>query len=165
MSADSRTGGTGNEVSELLDLCIPANLKAIGGVTDTISRILERLDVQEEKRQNIALAVQEALANAVVHGCKGDQPKEIRCRPRRDSSGAIVVTVSDPGPGYRPAILADPKVPERLLEDNGRGVYLIRRLMDEVYFENGGNQITMRKYRVCRKGWGTTFDAPSKQTS
>lgn len=146
MSADSPTGGTGDEVSDLLDLRIPADLKAIGRVTDTISGILERLKVQEEKRQEIALAVQEALANAVIHGCKGDQSKEIRCRLRRDSQGAIVVTVTDPGPGFSPETLADPKQPERLYQSNGRGVYLIRQLMDEVHFENGGNQITMRKY-------------------
>jgi len=146
MSAESSAGGTGKEVSELLDLRIPADFEAIGRVTDTISGILERLEVQEEKRHEISLAVQEALANAVVHGCKNDPSKEIRCRLRRDSQGAIVVTVTDPGPGFSPATLADPKQPERLYRSNGRGVYLIRQLMDEVQFENGGNQITMRKY-------------------
>jgi anti-sigma regulatory factor (Ser/Thr protein kinase) len=146
MSADSGTGGTGSEVSELLDLRIPADLKAIGGVTDTISGILERLEINEEKRLEIALAVQEALANAVVHGCKSDPSKEIRCRLRRDSGGAIVVTVTDPGAGFSPAALADPNHPGRLYAGNGRGVYLIRQLMDEVHFEHGGKQITMRKY-------------------
>ncbi|HYA25222.1 MAG TPA: ATP-binding protein [Terriglobales bacterium] len=145
MSATSSTGGT-DKFSELLDLCIPADLKAIGNVTDTISGILTRLGIKEEKRQEVALAVQEALANAVVHGCESNPSKEIRCRLRRDSQGTIVVIVTDPGPGFSPAIISDPKRPEGLYAGGGRGVYLIRQLMDEVSFENGGNQITMKKY-------------------
>jgi serine/threonine-protein kinase RsbW len=146
MVSDPTKAGEGTELSELLDLRIPAELKAIGDVTDTISGILVRLEVKEEKRQEIALAVQEALANAVVHGCKEDRSKEVRCRLRRDSRGAIVITVTDPGPGFSPAAVADPNQPERLYAGNGRGVYLIRQLMDEVLFEKGGNQITMKKY-------------------
>lgn len=146
MSVDSGTDRTGSAVSELLDVRIPADLKAIGSVTDTISVILARLEIKEEKREEIALAVQEALANAVVHGCQTDSSKTIRCRLQRDSRGAIVVTVNDPGPGFSPAAVADPKQPERLYASNGRGILLIRHLMDEVHFENGGNQITMRKY-------------------
>ena len=130
----------------MLDVRIPADFKAIGNVTDAISRILAQLEIEEEKRHAIVLAVQEALANAVVHGCKSDPSKEVRCRLRRDSQGAIVITVSDPGPGFNPAALVDPKHPDKLYAGNGRGVYLIRELMDEVDFENGGNQITMRKY-------------------
>jgi len=145
MSATSSTGGT-DKFSELLDLCIPANLRAIGNVTDTISGILTSIGIKEEKRQEIALAVQEALANAVVHGCESNPSKEIRCRLRRDSQGTIVVIVTDPGPGFSPATISDPKRPEGLYAGGGRGVYLIRQLMDEVSFENGGNQITMKKY-------------------
>ena len=138
--------GTDRTSSELLDVTLPAELTAIGSVTDTISAVLKRLEIKEEKSQEIALAAQEALANAVVHGCQGDSSKTIRCRLQRDSQGAIVVTVNDPGPGFSPAAVADPKQPERLYASSGRGIFLIRQLMDEVHFENGGNQITMRKY-------------------
>lgn len=146
MSVDSGTDGKASATSELLDICIPADLKQIGSVTDRISAILMGLEVQEEKRQEISLAVQEALANAVVHGCNNDSSKNVHCRLQRDSRGAIVVTVTDPGPGFIPATVADPKQPERLYAENGRGVYLMRRLMDEVHFEHGGNQVVMRKY-------------------
>jgi len=130
----------------LLDVRIPADVKAIGNVTDTISRILVQLGTDEEKRHAISLAVHEALANAVVHGCNSDPSKQVRCRLRRDFQGAMVITVTDSGPGFSLAAVADPKHPDRLYAGNGRGIYLIRQLMDEVHFENGGNQITMRKY-------------------
>jgi len=58
----------------------------------------------------------------------------------------IVIIVTDPGPGFSPDILSDPKRRENLYADNGRGVYLIRQLMDEVSFTGCGNEIRMWKY-------------------
>jgi serine/threonine-protein kinase RsbW len=54
--------------------------------------------------------------------------------------------VTDPGPGFSPELLSDPKRSENLYADHGRGVYLIRQLMDEVHFEHGGNELRMWKY-------------------
>jgi len=143
MTAESSDPG---QWFDLLDLSVPADRKAIAQATDTISETLTSFEVPEEKRLQIALAVQEALANAVVHGCKNDPSKEVRCRLKRNSQGGILVTITDPGPGFSPLQLTDPQQPGRLYADHGRGVSLIRQLMDEVDFEHGGNQITMRKY-------------------
>jgi len=135
MSPNPRHNGKGTNFSDLLEFHVPADSKAIGNVTDRIIEALEGLGIAEEKRLEIQLAVQEALANAVVHGCKNDPTKEIHCRVQ-----------ADPGPGFSPDRLADPKTAERVQADHGRGIYLIRELMDEVSFQGGGNQITMRKY-------------------
>jgi serine/threonine-protein kinase RsbW len=133
-------------LSELLDLSMPANAEAMATVVDAISETLAQLEVPEQKRLEIALAVQEALANAVVHGCENDPSKHVRCRVRSDPRGRIVIIVTDPGPGFSPAALAYPKRGENLYADHGRGVYLIRQLMDEVQFERNGNEIRMWKY-------------------
>jgi len=146
MAANSRDNGDGTDFSEILDLCVPGDSNAIGIVTDTIVQALEEFGIAEEKRLEIQLAVQEALANAVVHGCKNDSTEEVRCRVQADDSGGVMITVTDPGPGFSPERLPDPKKAERLQADHGRGVYLIRQLMDEVSFHNGGRQIIMRKY-------------------
>lgn len=144
--ADSRNGAKKNSLSPLLDLRMPASAEAIAASTDTISDTLARLEVPEEKRMEIALAVQEALANAVVHGCKNDPTKEVRCQLKRDANGGFVVIVTDPGSGFPAASVPDPRQADNLYSHHGRGVHLIRQLMDEVHFEGGGNQITMRKY-------------------
>jgi serine/threonine-protein kinase RsbW len=109
---------------------------------------LARLEVPEEKRLEVALAVQEALANAVVHGCENNPAKEVRCQLQRDSQGGILVTITDPGPGFNPLSLTDPRQAGKPYAEHGRGVSLIRQLMDEVHFQraSAGNQITMRKY-------------------
>ena len=133
-------------LSDLLDLSMPANSEAIATVVDTISENLDRLEVPEQKRLEVALAVQEALANAVVHGCGNDSSKQVRCQLKSGAHGRIVIIVTDPGPGFNTNSLADPKQGENLYEDHGRGVYLIRQLMDEVHFERGGNEIRMWKY-------------------
>ncbi|HLW88059.1 MAG TPA: ATP-binding protein [Terriglobales bacterium] len=144
--ADEPGAGESSTFTELLNLSMPANSESISTIIGAISEILERLDIPEQKRLEIDLAVQEALANAVVHGCKGDASKTIRCRLNGDQQGRVVISVTDPGPGFRPEIVPDPKRAEGLYGDHGRGVYLIRQLMDEVQFERGGAEIKMWKY-------------------
>jgi serine/threonine-protein kinase RsbW len=144
--ADEPVAGASSGFTELLNLSLPANSDSIATITAAISEILERLDIPEQKRFEIDLAVQEALANAVVHGCNGDPSKTITCKLNGDQKGRIVISVTDPGPGFRPEVVPDPKRAEGLYGDHGRGVYLIRQLMDEVKFERGGAEIKMWKY-------------------
>jgi serine/threonine-protein kinase RsbW len=146
MSPDSDPGRPENDLSEVLNLAFRADPEAIGTVADAIDATLIELQVPEQKRLEIGLAVQEALVNAVVHGCKSDPSKEVRCRLQSDPLGRIVITVTDPGPGFSPDFLSDPRRQENLCADHGRGVYLIRQLMDEVSFERPGNEIRMWKY-------------------
>jgi serine/threonine-protein kinase RsbW len=145
MTPDSDAGRE-NELSELLNIGFPADPGAIGTVADAITEALIQLRVPEQKRLEVGLAVQEALVNAVVHGCKNDSSKQVRCRLQSDPLGRIVITVTDPGPGFSPDLLSDPKRQENIYADHGRGVYLIRQLMDEVSFERRGNEIRMWKY-------------------
>jgi serine/threonine-protein kinase RsbW len=145
MADEPGTGGSGG-FTELLNLSMPANTESIAAITSAISEILERLEIPEQKRFEIDLAVQEALTNAVVHGCGGDASKTIRCKLNGDGEGRVVISVTDPGPGFRPEGLPDPREAENLHGDHGRGVYLIRQLMDEVQFERGGSEIRMWKY-------------------
>ena len=133
-------------LSTLLDLRMPGDRAAIAGVSDAIGAKLAELDVPDEKRLEIDLAVQEALANAVVHGCKNDASREVRCRLERDAEGHILIIVTDPGDGFNPDHVTNPKKSDRLYEDHGRGVYLIRQLMDEVEFQDGGKELRMWKF-------------------
>jgi serine/threonine-protein kinase RsbW len=146
MSAEFSGGPENSALSELLDRSMPADAEAIATAVDAISETLTQLEVPEQKRFEIALAVQEALANAVVHGCGNDPSKQVRCQLKSDPQGRIVIIVTDPGPGFSPDLQSDPKRGESLYDDHGRGVYLIRQLMDEVQFERSGSEIRMWKY-------------------
>jgi serine/threonine-protein kinase RsbW len=132
--------------TEILDVSMPADAEAIAAVVDTMSETLMRLRMPEQKRLEVQLAVQEALANAVVHGCENDPAKRVRCQMKSDPIGHILILVTDPGPGFSPDLLSDPKQCATLYSDHGRGVCLIRQLMDKVLFTDRGNEIRMWKY-------------------
>src|ERR1019366_1211232 len=102
MSHEFSSGPENTTFSELLDRSMPADSEAIAAVVDDISETLTRLEVPEQKR------FEEALANAVIHGCGNDSSKQIRCRLRTDPHGRIVIIVTDPGPGFNPDQLSDP---------------------------------------------------------
>jgi len=131
---------------EVLNLDVPAEAESIGGAADSVLSMLITLEVPEEKRMAIALAVQEALTNAARHGCQEDPSKSIHCQMRGEPRGRILIIISDPGPGFDPHSLPNPKLPDKIYGDHGRGIFLIRQLMDEVRFERGGTVIRMWKY-------------------
>jgi serine/threonine-protein kinase RsbW len=95
---------------------------------------------------NLLVAIQEALANAVIHGCGNNPSQMVHCQVDCTDS-AIAITVRDPGPGFDVASLPDPTSMENLAEEHGRGIFLLRSLMDEVRFEDGGRLLQMRKLR------------------
>lgn len=95
---------------------------------------------------NLLVAIQEALANAVVHGCRNDPTQIVRCRVECSESD-VSITVCDPGPGFDVDSLPDPTAEENVASDHGRGIFLLRSLMDEVRFEEGGRMLRMKKLR------------------
>ena len=128
-----------------LKLAIPADAEHIANATDAVLTCLAGLKVEEEKSMAIGLAVQEALANAVTHGCQNDPTKTIQCEVSADDQGHVLIVVADPGPGFNHSAPPKPVVQD-VYNDHGRGVFLIRQLMDEVSFEDGGSVIQMWKY-------------------
>src|SRR5579864_9801273 len=83
-----------------LSLAIPAEAEQIAQATDAVLACLAGLNVEEEKSMAIGLAVQEALANAITHGCQNDPTKTIQCEVSADEQGHVLIVVADPGPGF-----------------------------------------------------------------
>ena len=130
-----------------MNLIIPADPANIPTVTEGLTQLLRERQWPEEQVMAIELAAQEALANAIRHGCKNDSTKQLQCIVTCDASGEIVIVVRDPGPGFDRAAVANPLDPENMLKPSGRGVFLINHLMDEVAFNDGGRELQMRKRR------------------
>jgi serine/threonine-protein kinase RsbW len=129
---------------EFLNLSVAAEPESIGQATDSVLDNLEALGIPEEKRAAIGLAVQEALANAATHGCNNDPSKHIQCQVRHGEGNRILIVITDPGPGFEGA--GGPATLPAIDGDHGRGIFLIRQLMDEVQFDQGGTVIRMWKY-------------------
>lgn len=126
---------------------IPAEKSAIEPVVQQVLRFAEPLlPGYEEKHLEIDLALQEALANAVVHGCKGDPNLQVKCWASYAPGKGLLVVIRDPGPGFIVADVPDPMQEANLQFDHGRGVFLIYKLMDEVHFNNNGSEVHLIKY-------------------
>jgi anti-sigma regulatory factor (Ser/Thr protein kinase) len=140
-------------LSSLLPYCseceltmeMPANPEAISGVTDGVTQLLRRKGWPDDKSMEVELALQEALANAVRHGCGGDPNKRVQCYVTHDASGEVVIVIRDPGTGFDMNAVPDPLAGDNVFKPSGRGIYLINRLMDEVHFADEGREIRMRK--------------------
>lgn len=127
------------------DMTIPADPKAIPTVTDGVMQVLQDRRWPETRVMEVELALQEALANAIRHGCKGDPTRQVQCVVTCDARGEILIIVRDPGSGFDASAVPDPLAGENILKSSGRGIFLINQLMDEVAFSEGGRQLRMKK--------------------
>ena len=127
-----------------LDKTFPARGELVAGLVDKVVALARELHGDTEKELELALALTEALANAVKHGSKGDPSREVKCRVTVEGS-AMTVMVRDSGTGFDPGSVANPLESAGLSADHGRGLYMIRQLMDEVRFERNGAEIHMTK--------------------
>jgi serine/threonine-protein kinase RsbW len=111
------------------------------------------LALSRDQTENLAVALAEALSNAVVHGHRQRHEKRVRIeltlRPR-----CCVVEVTDSGDGFDTRAVEDPTAPQRVLSPGGRGVYLMRRLVDRVEYNAKGNRVrlTVVRHALGRSG-------------
>ena len=129
-----------------LDLTIPGAVESVAPAVERIMEEIRRMECAAGKEFEIELALQEALANAVTHGCEENPDKQIQIAVGCDSQRGVLIVVRDPGGGFDPNELPSPVVGEAIFEDHGRGIFLINRLMDEVSFRKRGAEIRMRKH-------------------
>jgi serine/threonine-protein kinase RsbW len=129
-------------------MTIPADPGAIPAVTDGVTQVLQEKHWAEDDVMAVELALQEAVANAIRHGCHGDATKQLQCSVTCDESGEVVITVRDPGSGFDHTAVANPLDPANMLKPSGRGIFLINGLMDTVQFADGGRELQMRKKKA-----------------
>src|SRR5258705_13891650 len=122
-----------------------AGRSAVDPGVQGIMDVVRNMQCATGKEDAIELALTEALANAVVHGAKGDPQKLVECDVACDEAHGMLIVVRDPGPGFDVSKIPDPCVGENILASHGRGIYLINQLMDEVKFHKNGTEIHMIK--------------------
>ena len=130
----------------LLDLAIPSRLEVLGDVRDRLDAALEPLGLDQAAQDRIGLATHEAVVNAMVHGNRRDPGLPVGLRVLLEGDD-LVIRVADQGPGFDPAAVADPLLPENRLRPGGRGLLMMRALTDEVGHEpgaTGGSVATLR---------------------
>ena len=127
---------------------LAANRNAVDPVVAKVMEAVRETKCVNGKEDAIELSLQEALANAVVHGAKEDPTKIIECLVWCDEQRGILIIVRDPGEGFDAASIPACTVGENLYSNHGRGIFLINQLMDEVKFRKGGTEIHMVKRSI-----------------
>ena len=124
---------------------IPADVDSITTIMDQLMELAEETECFVGKEMQIETALREALANAIVHGCKNDDRHTVQLSVACGEDHEIEMVVRGPGSGFDPNSVPDPTTSQNIYETHGRGLYLINQLMDEVHYERGGTEIHMRK--------------------
>lgn len=123
----------------------PSQIHAISPFVDQLLSFITKSRNKDGSEADIEVALIEALENAVVHGNCEDPYKRVYVTCCCTAEGEVAITVQDEGQGFDTSTLPDPTAPENRLHTSGRGIYLMKTLMDEVCFEMGGAVVHMYK--------------------
>ncbi len=131
------------------ELKLPSRLESVEEAAEAAEHFAKQNGFGEEARYAIDMAVRESVANAVKHGNKLDETKNVEITFENSERG-FEITIRDFGAGFAVEEIPDPTNPENLLKANGRGVLFMRSFMDEVEWSNhadGGMIVKMLKKR------------------
>ena len=134
-----------NQLTLILRVTLSADRNAVDPVVQEVMAVVRQMNGVDGKEDAIELALQEALANAVIHGAKEDPTKVVECLVSSDQERGILIVVRDPGTGFTPEAVPGCTVGENVYSNHGRGIFLINQLMDKVEFRKNGTEIRMVK--------------------
>ena len=127
-----------------LERSLPSKVAAISPFVDRLMLLFRKCGCVSEGESEVEIALREALANAIIHGNHENSGKHVHVRCRCEPS-EISIAVKDEGRGFDIDTIPDPTAPENQGSIHGRGIYLMKALMDEVRFEEAGVAVHMRK--------------------
>jgi serine/threonine-protein kinase RsbW len=127
----------------------PADFAQLDNMRTFVKEAACDCGMDEREAYAVQMATDEACSNIIEYAYSGitGGSIEIDCRP---ANGALEIVIQDDGKPFDPATIPEPDVHAALKDRHigGLGLYLMRKLMDEVRFEtlpNGGNRLTMIK--------------------
>jgi len=132
-----------------LDVRIPSDIQYITHIVDEVVRRCAAADFpRRHLALNVPVALTEALSNAILRGNRDARDRSVHVRAHVDAS-VLVLEVRDEGDGFDlDACTDDPTTDENIWREDGRGLFLMRRLMDDVErYSDGGNvvRLTLRR--------------------
>ena len=140
--------GKTNNTREIV-LSIPSEDRYVYLLDMVIAYVAKEMGFDEETTEQVNLAIIEAGTNAIKHGNKNDPAKTARFR-FLISKDKLTVSIMDSGSGFDPENVGDPLSPENFMKPCGRGIFLMKALMDEVEYkisQKSGTEVRMVKYR------------------
>ncbi len=133
-----------------LDLWLPSTLESIESAAHHVRRMAEKCGCLEDPLIALEIAVREALANAIIHAHKRQSSKKVFLGCYGDPEAGVLIVVRDQGDGFDPDAVPDPRAADRVHREHGRGLMLMRKLMDYMSYRNGGRELIL--YKTCCPG-------------
>ncbi len=131
-----------------ISIRVPTDLGVVDQAVDLVARHCLAAGLPPHRaRFNLRVALCEALANAIVYGNGLDPAKSVAVEVHATQDD-LVLRVTDEGIGFDPTSIPQPSLPNDIEATSGRGLFLIRQLVDRVYFNDRGNAICMVLRRV-----------------
>ena len=107
-----------------------------------VDHVCQSLNINEDNYGNVLIAVTEAVNNAIKHGNKEDESKEVEISIN-DLEDSFQILIKDQGNGFDYNQLPDPTAPENIEKEHGRGVFLMKTLSDDLSFDNNGRCVVI----------------------
>ncbi|OGU10304.1 MAG: hypothetical protein A2X61_08520 [Ignavibacteria bacterium GWB2_35_12] len=107
--------------------------KSLKLVEPMLKEIKQKFCINDELYYNLVITITEAVNNAIIHGNKFDIDKIVRIIVKCKNK-LLTVSVKDQGSGFDLESLENPLSPENLLKESGRGIFIIRKIADNVVF-------------------------------
>ena len=121
---------------------IESKLSNLRIVENTVDEITAELGISYNNYGKILITMLEAVNNAIIHGNKSSAKKFVDITIEFNKQ-KLKIKVKDEGNGFSPDKVPDPTIPENIEEVNGRGVFIMSRLADEIKYSKKGNTVTM----------------------
>lgn len=134
-------------------LTLHSNPKHIGRVETFLHKINRVAHLDEIELHKLMVSLTEAVNNAIIHGNKMDESKKVMILCEL-LPGWLMVSVTDEGKGFKPGEVRNPLKKKNLLRENGRGIFLMRTLMDKVEYEVGKSGVEVQLWLDLKKGSG-----------
>lgn len=132
-------------MKEIIAIEFNSKLENVSEIETILYNIKYEFHLQEELYFNLKLATLEAVTNAIEHGNNLDVNKKVNFSVHINQE-KIKICIKDEGEGFDIEKLADPTLPENKLEPDGRGVFLMKKLADDIIFDNKGSSVEMHFY-------------------
>jgi len=122
------------------ELIIASELKELNNLRLFLNQIFTETNLDRSYFNRVLLGLSEVVSNSIIHGNKNDSSKKVFISFLYQEK-KIVITISDEGSGFSFENVKDPSLTENRKLENGRGLFLIQQIADEVYFFDGGKRI------------------------
>ena len=146
------TSSSGREAPALLQFDVPSRKDAIAPAVERILAAAVPAGLDREQGHDLAVALAEALSNAAVHGHGMDDKRLVHVSVSVTPGSCVEVEVSDSGPGFDVRSVSDPTAPGQILATNGRGIFLMRRLVNKLAYNARGNSVRLTVYSSPSSG-------------